>query len=127
MSATKEAIGMSMVAAAAAAEKLSNVVAIDLSEQLGITGCFGIASVSNERQVNAIVDEVEEKMCRAGHRLTHREGAREGHWTLLDYCDIMVHIQHQDDRDFYAPGRLWGDFLVVPVDISRDSGQSASS
>ncbi len=119
---------MATVAAAAAAAKLANdVVVIDVSEQLvGITDCFVIASASNERQVNAIVDEVEEKMRQAGYRLARREGAREGRWTLLDYHDIVVHIQHQDDRDFYALDRLWGDCLVVPVDISQHSGQSAS-
>ncbi|AKN16656.1 ribosome silencing factor [Mycobacterium haemophilum] len=127
MSATKEAIDMATVAAAAAAAKLADdVVVIDVSEQLGITDCFVIASASNERQVNAIVDEVEEKMRRAGHRPARREGAREGRWTLLDYRDIVVHIQHQDDRDFYALDRLWGDCPVVPVDISQNSGQSAS-
>ncbi|UKN42568.1 ribosome silencing factor RsfS [Mycobacterium lepromatosis] len=119
---------MATVAAAAAAAKLANdVVVIDVSEQLvGITDCFVIASASNERQVNAIVDEVEEKMRRAGYRPAGCEGAREGRWTLLDYHDVVVHIQHQDDRDFYALDRLWGDCLVVPVDISQNSGQSAS-
>ena len=70
---------------------------------------------------NAIVDEVEEKMRKAGYRPARREGAREGRWTLLDYRDIVVHIQHQDDRNFYALDRLWGDCPVIPVDLSADA------
>ena len=95
------------VAARAAAAKLADdVVVIDVSGQLVITDCFVIASASNERQVNAIVDEVEEKMRLAGYKPARREGAREGRWTLLDYVDIVVHIQHQDERNFYALDRL---------------------
>lgn len=62
-----------------------------------ITDYFVIASASNDRQVNAIVDEVEEKMRWAGHKPARREGAREGRWVLLDYVDIVVHIQHQEE------------------------------
>ena len=113
---------MAAVAARAAASKLADdVVVIDVSGQLVITDCFVIASASNERQVNAIVDEVEEKMRRAGYKPAHREGAREGRWTLLDYVDIVVHIQHQDERNFYALDRLWGDCPMVAVDLSADS------
>jgi ribosome-associated protein len=118
MTATAEAVQMAAVAAGAAAAKLADhVVVIDVSGQLVITDCFVIASASNERQVNAIVDEVEEKMRRAGYRPARREGAREGRWTLLDYIDIVVHIQHQDERDFYALDRLWRDCPMVPVDL----------
>ena len=79
MTATQEAIDMATVAARAAAAKLADdVVVIDVSGQLVITDCFVIASASNERQVNAIVDEVEEKMRRAGYKPARREGAREG-------------------------------------------------
>jgi ribosome-associated protein len=122
VTATAEAIEMAAVAARAAASKLAeDVVVIDVSGQLVITDCFVIASASNERQVNAIVDEVEEKMRRAGYRPARREGAREGRWTLLDYVDIVVHIQHQDERNFYALDRLWGDCPVLAVDLSADS------
>ena len=118
MSANQEAIDMATVAAVAAASKLADdVLVIDVSAQLYITDCFVIASASNERQVNAIVDEVEEKMRQAGYKPARREGAREGRWTLLDYRDIVVHIQHQDERDFYALDRLWRDCPIVPVDL----------
>jgi ribosome-associated protein len=59
-------------------------------------------------------------MRKAGYRPARREGAREGRWTLLDYRDIVVHIQHQDDRNFYALDRLWGDCPVVPVDLDEE-------
>lgn len=109
---------MATVAAQAAASKLADdVIVIDVSGQLVITDCFVIASASNERQVNAIVDEVEEKMRRAGYKPARREGTREGRWTLLDYVDIVVHIQHQDERNFYALDRLWRDCPTVPVDL----------
>ncbi|MCV7067419.1 MULTISPECIES: ribosome silencing factor [Mycolicibacterium] len=118
MSATQEAVEMATVAAKAAAAKLADdVVVIDVSGQLVITDCFVIASASNERQVNAIVDEVEEKMRQAGYKPARREGTREGRWTLLDYVDVVVHIQHQDERDFYALDRLWRDCPTVPVEL----------
>jgi ribosome-associated protein len=119
MTAAPEAIDMATVAARAAAAKLADdVVVIDVSEQLVITDCFVIASASNERQVNAIVDEIEERMREAGHKPARREGTREGRWTLLDYVDIVVHVQHQDERDFYALDRLWRDCPVVTMDVS---------
>ena len=128
MSATQEAVEMATIAANAAAAKLaSDVVVIDVSGQLVITDCFVIASASNERQVNAIVDEVEEKMLKSGYKPARREGAREGRWTLLDYRDIVVHIQHQDDRNFYALDRLWRDCPVVPVDLADGSGDPQDS
>ncbi|MGK2868999.1 MAG: ribosome silencing factor [Mycobacterium sp.] len=118
MTATTEAVGMATVAARAASDKLGDdVLVIDVSEQLVITDCFVIASASNERQVNAIVDEVEEKMRAAGYKPARREGTREGRWTLLDYIDIVVHVQHTDEREFYALERLWRDCPVVPVDL----------
>ncbi len=127
MSASAEAIQMATVAARAAAAKLGqDVVVIDVSGQLVITDCFVIASASNERQVNAIVDEVEEKMRQAGYKPARREGAREGRWVLLDYVDIVVHIQHTDERNFYALDRLWRDCPLVEIDLDdvEPEGQS---
>ena len=128
MSATREAIDMARVAAGAATAKLADdVIVIDVSGQLVITDCFVIASGSNERQVNAIVDEVEEKMRQAGYQPARREGTREGRWTLLDYRDIVVHVQHRDDRDFYALDRLWKDCPTVPLDLSAGPGDAGDA
>ena len=122
MTATVDAVHMATVAAQAAANKLAtDVVIIDVSGQLVITDCFVIASASNERQVNAIVDEVEEKMRLAGFKPARREGTREGRWTLLDYIDIVVHIQHQDEHNFYALDRLWKDCPVLPTGVPVDA------
>ncbi|CAM2959013.1 ribosome silencing factor [Skermania piniformis] len=116
MSASAEAIELARIAAAAADAKLANdVVILDVSEQLVITDCFVIASAPNERQVNAIVDNVEDQLLRAGHKPVRREGAREGRWALLDFVDVVVHVQHQDERNFYALERLWKDCPVIPV------------
>jgi ribosome-associated protein len=118
MTASAEAIAMATIAAKAASAKLADdVVVIDVSDQLVITDCFVVASASNDRQVNAIVDEVEEKMRLAGYKPARREGTREGRWVLLDFIDIVAHIQHQDERNFYALDRLWRDCPVIPVDL----------
>ncbi|MBF6182832.1 ribosome silencing factor [Nocardia otitidiscaviarum] len=117
MSASVEALEMAQVAARAADEKLaSDVLVLDVSEQLVITDCFVIASAPNERQVNAIVDNVEEKLREAGRKPVRREGTREGRWALLDYSDVVIHIQHNDERDFYGLDRLWKDCPQVPVE-----------
>ncbi|MBC7304459.1 MAG: ribosome silencing factor [Nocardia sp.] len=117
MSASPEAIEMATVAALAADDKLAiDVVVLDVSEQLVITDCFVIASAPNERQVNAIVDNIEDKLREAGHKPVRREGTREGRWALLDYVDIVVHVQHNDERNFYALERLWRDCPAVPVE-----------
>ena len=126
MTATAEAVQMATIAARAASDKLADdVVVIDVSEQLVITDCFVIASASNERQVNAIVEEIEDKMREAGHKPARRAGSREGRWTLLDYVDIVVHVQHTEEREFYALERLWRDCPTVPVDLGdpRDGAQ----
>jgi ribosome-associated protein len=110
VAATEEALEMARVAVAAAADKLAqDVTVLDVSDQLVITDCFVIASAPNERQVQAIVDEVEEKLRQQGVKPTRREGAREGRWVLLDFTDIVVHVQHNEERSTYGLDRLWKD------------------
>ncbi|ACY22398.1 iojap-like protein [Gordonia bronchialis DSM 43247] len=119
MTASAQALDMARVAAAAAEDKLAHdVTVIDVSEQLVITDLFVIASADNERQVNAIVDEIEDKLREAGHKPVRREGTREGRWALLDYIDVVVHIQHSEERAFYALERLWQDCPVVDLGSS---------
>ena len=99
-----------MVAAQAAADKKAqDILLLDVSERLVITDCFVIASAPNERQVQAIVDNIEEKMLAIGTRPVRREGAREGRWVLLDFVDVVVHVQHNEERSFYGLERLWKD------------------
>ncbi|WP_018683182.1 ribosome silencing factor [Actinokineospora enzanensis] len=110
MAATHEARELALVAAAAAADKKAgDVVVLDVSDQLVITDCFVIASAANERQVGAIVENVEDRMREAGTKPVRREGAREGRWVLLDFVDVVVHIQHAEERSFYGLERLWKD------------------
>lgn len=116
MTASEQALAMARVAVAAAADKKAqDIVVLDVSEQLVITDCFVIASAPNERQVQSIVDEVEEKLRLHGVKPTRREGAREGRWVLLDFVDVVVHVQHSDERGFYGLDRLWKD--CPPVDF----------
>lgn len=125
MTAAPESVAMAQVAAEAAAAKLADdVVIIDVSGQLVIIDCFVIASAANERQVDAIVDEVEEKMRRAGHKPARREGTRENRWILLDYIDVVVHIQHREEREFYALDRLWRDCPTVPLEAAGSAGET---
>jgi ribosome-associated protein len=115
MTATDEARALALLAAAAAGDKLaSDIVIIDVSDRLAITDVFVIATGSNERQVEAIVDGVEEKLRGAGAKPLRREGRRDGRWVLLDYADIVVHVMHAEERLFYALERLWRDCPVIP-------------
>ncbi len=115
MSATETARQMAILAAQGAADKQAqNIVVIDVSDRLAITDCFVIASAANDRQVGAIVDAVEEKLRASGHKPARREGQREGRWVLLDYVDIVVHVQHAEERVFYALERLWKDCPTFP-------------
>jgi ribosome-associated protein len=117
MTATEHAHEIGLVAANAAANKIAtDIVLIDVSDRLAITDVFVIATGSNERQVEAIVDEVEEQLRRVGAKPLRREGRRDGRWVLLDYGDIVVHVQHAEERVYYALERLWKDCPTIPFD-----------
>jgi ribosome-associated protein len=117
VSATEHSIGLARVAAQAAADKLATDIAIiDVSERLAITDVFVLATGNNERQVEAIVEEVEEKLREAGVKPLRREGQRDGRWVLLDYTDLVVHIMHAEVRVFYALERLWRDCPFIPFE-----------
>lgn len=116
MTATPRAIELTEIAALAAADKLArDIVAYDVSEQLAITDVFLLCSGANDRQVRSIVDEVEIRLKEAGASLVRREGEREGRWVLLDYMDIVVHVQNSDERVFYALERIWKDCPRIPL------------
>jgi ribosome-associated protein len=118
MTATEQAVELAQVAARAASDKLgTDIVLIDVSERLAITDVFVIATGNNERQVEAIVDEVEEKLRQAGVKPVRREGRRDGRWVLLDYADVVVHVQHAEERVFYALERLWKDCPFIPAEV----------
>lgn len=126
MTATDHAIGLVHAAARAASDKLAeNILAFDVSEQLVITDAFLLASATNERQVKSIVDEIEDKLREIGAKPVRREGERDGRWVLIDYAEIVVHVQHTEEREFYALERLWRDCPVIklPADVTSGRGR----
>ncbi|NLG56613.1 MAG: ribosome silencing factor [Rhodococcus sp.] len=125
MSATPEAIEMARIAALAADEKLATeIVVLDVSDQLVITDCFVIASASTERQVNSVFENIEDRLREAGHKPVRREGTREGRWALLDFVDIVVHVQHSEERNFYALDRLWKDCPALDIEGLSESAST---
>lgn len=122
MTASERARELATVAAQAAADKKAQDIAIiDVSDQLVITDAFLLASAPNERQVTAIVDAIEEALVGLPEKAkpVRREGERAGRWVLLDYVDVVVHVQHTEEREFYALDRLWKDCPTIPF-VDRD-------
>ncbi len=114
MTATPRAVELIEIAATAAADKLAtDIIAYDVSDQLVITDAFLLCSAANDRQVRSVVDEIELRLSQAGAKPIRREGERDGRWVLLDYVDIVVHVQHADERVYYALERLWKDCPVI--------------
>jgi ribosome-associated protein len=116
VTATPRAVELVETAALAAADKLADgIIAYDVSDQLVITDAFVLCSASNDRQVRSIVDEIELRMRQAGAGLARREGEREGRWVLLDYLDVVVHVQHSEERMYYSLERIWKDCPLIPL------------
>ena len=127
MTAQEFSVEIALAAAQAAADKLArDIVVLDVSEQLVITDCFVICSAPNERQVGAIVNEIEGRLRDRGAKAVRREGEREARWVLLDFVDIVVHVLHTEDRSFYSLERLWKDCPRIEfVDADEDAAESA--
>ena len=120
MPASKSVIELTQVAARAAAEKFgTDMVAIDLSDQMVLSEVFLIITGANVRQVDAIADEVEEKMRLIGEKPVRREGTDE--WILLDYSDLVVHIQSSELRRYYMLDRLWNDCPTIELDVVKEN------
>ncbi|NAZ76263.1 ribosome silencing factor [Kineococcus sp. T13] len=127
MPASERSLELVTSAAAAAVDKLAtDVIALDVSEQLFITDAFLLASAPNERQVRAIAEAVEEKLLPLGAKPVRREGEREGRWVLLDFVDVVVHVQHAEEREYYALERLWKDCppIELPVPATAPDSQA---
>jgi ribosome-associated protein len=126
VSASDRAVELTLAAARAAADlKAEEIIALDVSAQLVLTDVFLIASGTNERQVGAIVDAVEESLHKLGAKPLRREGKQEGRWVLIDFGEIVVHVQHAEDRVYYALERLWKDCPVIelPADLHGGPAQ----
>ncbi|AZQ76786.1 MAG: ribosome silencing factor [Flaviflexus sp.] len=123
MTATSTSVTNARAAAEAAFEKLAtSVTVIDVSERLAFTDIFVVASGETSRQVRAIVDAIDEAMHKQGVERQRREGYEgEARWILADYGDIIIHVQQDEDREFYALDRLWADCPQIDVsDLEGD-------
>jgi ribosome-associated protein len=111
-------IELTKIAAAALADKLGDeIVAIDLSEQLVLNQVFLLATGSNEPQLQALSDEVQRKLAEAGEKPVRKEGS--GSWILLDYSDLVVHIQCTELRNYYMLDRLWNDCPKIELNLAK--------
>ncbi|GIF37359.1 ribosome silencing factor [Actinoplanes xinjiangensis] len=128
MPVTERALELALTAAQAAADKKAHdITVIDVGEQLYITDAFVIASASNERQVMAVVDAIEEALLKLPEKAKpeRREGHQQGRWVLLDFVDIVVHVQHDEEREFYALDKLWKDCPIIPF-VDRDLAEAGA-
>ena len=127
MTASAEARETALLAAQAAADKLATDVSIvDVSDRLAITDAFVLASAPNERQVQSIVDAVEERLREHVIKRVLREGVSESRWVLLDFIDVVVPVQHAEERAYYALERLWKDCPTIPFTDRAVSDRSAN-
>ena len=126
MTATPRALELVHTAAQAASDKLAdNIMAFDVSEQLVITDAFLLCSAANDRQVRSVVDEIEDRLRALGAKPVRREGERDGRWVLIDYADIVVHVQHTEERAFYALERLWRDCPEIDLQLVEHGSAAA--
>jgi ribosome-associated protein len=124
VTATEHAVELIRTAAEAASDKLAeDIIAFDVSEQLVITDAFLLCSASNDRQVKSVVDEIEDRLRGIGSKPVRREGERDGRWVLIDFGEVVVHVQHEEERQFYALERLWRDCPLIspPADVGAGS------
>jgi ribosome-associated protein len=119
MPASKNVIEITQLAARAAADKFGDeMVAIDLSDQMVLSEVFLIITAANVPMLRSIADEVEEKLRQAGEKPARREGTDE--WVLLDYSDLVVHIQSKELRGYYLLDRLWNDCPTIELDVVKE-------
>jgi ribosome-associated protein len=118
MTAAQEAIELARHAAQAAYDKLAtDLTCFDVAEQLSIAEIFLIVTVRNSRQADAAIDEIEKVVYQTMSRSARREGDQGAGWVLLDFGDVVVHIQSPDERQLFALDRLWADCPVIDLGI----------
>jgi ribosome-associated protein len=119
MSASKACVERTQIAARAAIEKFgTELVALDLSEQTVLSEVFLIITASNAKMIDSIADEVEEQLRLVGDKPLRREGTAE--WVLLDYSDLVVHIQSSELRRYYMLDRLWNDCPKIELEAVKE-------
>ncbi len=113
-----------LAAAAADSKKASDIIVQEVGGLISVTDYFVIATASNNRQVDAIIDTVEEELrVKGGAKPDHREGTNDGTWALLDYGEIVVHVFQPESRDYYRLEELWNEAPVV--DLAAEGIQGA--
>ncbi len=128
MAASDTASRRAVLAATAASDKLAtDLVALDVSDQIALTDVFLICSGRNERMVQAIADEVEERLLEDGAKRLRQEGRADGRWILLDFGDIVVHVFHEEERLFYQLERLWRDCPLISLPAKLLNGGGANT
>lgn len=100
-------------ALAAASKKAEDISVLDIRNVSILADYFVICSGNSTTQVKSITDEIRDKMQEAGYILDHVEGYKEEKWVLLDYGDVVVHVFHSREREFYNLEKLWGDANVI--------------
>jgi ribosome-associated protein len=108
---------LTVMALAADSKQGEDLVALDVSGPLPLTDIFFLATGRNERNVQAIATEIEDKMIEAGAKPLRREGRAEGRWILLDFGDVVAHVFHEEDRLYYSLERLWKDCPAIALDL----------
>ncbi|SKA94677.1 ribosome-associated protein [Caloramator quimbayensis] len=103
------------ISSAAANKKALDIKILNVTDLSPIADYFVICSGNSSVQVRAIADEIEEKMSEKGYTLSHREGYNGAGWILLDYGNVIAHVFHKDEREFYNIERLWADAIAVNV------------
>lgn len=96
-------------------KKAEDIKVLDIHEISTMADYFVIASASNSNQIKAIADEVEQKLYEQGCKLIHSEGYQSARWILLNFGDLIVHIFHKEDREFYQLERVWADAKQIDV------------
>ena len=120
MTISARTLEITQAAAKAVIEKIgTDLVAIDLSDQLVLSEVFLIATGQNVAQVDAIADEVERALIAIGEKPARREKGAE--WILLDYSDLVVHIQSTELRKYYMLDRLWNDCPTIDLEAVKDA------
>lgn len=107
------------------AKRGRDIVALKVDELTVITDYMVIATGTSSTQVRALADNVEEELEKQGVFARRREGMHEGRWCVLDYGDVMVHIFHEQDREYYQLERLWSDGtneLALDFDTKQPEG-----
>lgn len=97
-------------------KKGEDIKVIDITSVSVLADYFIIANGSNDNQVNALVDNVEEEMHKAGYPVRQREGRANSNWVLLDFGEIIVHVFDKENRLFYDLERIWKDGKDISIE-----------